>query len=269
MSIQQYSVNQHPIQTLLTWIKSSEIAIPEIQRPFVWNATKVRDLIDSLYEGYPIGYLIAWRNPIVKLKDGTSSEGKRILIDGQQRVTALMAALLGERVINKDYRRVRITIAFHPKERKFEVSNPAIHRDKSWIADIADVLSPNVEVLKLVDEYCEKNEGTDRNEIYKSIELLRGIVNNHIGLIELNSDLDIETVTEIFIRINSQGVVLSQADFVMSKIAANEIYGGNKLRKCIDYFCHLATAPEFYQQLADVDQEFASTEYFQKMMAEE
>ena len=265
MSIQQYSVNQYPIQTLLTWIKSKEIAIPEIQRPFVWNAKQVRDLIDSLYVGYPIGYLIVWRNPTVKLKDGTSSEGKRILIDGQQRVTALMAALLGERVINKDYRRVRITIAFHPKERKFEVSNPAISKDKSWIADIADVLSPDVEVLKLVDEYCEKNEGTDRNEIYKSIELLRGIVNNHIGLIDLNSDLDIETVTEIFIRINSQGVVLSQADFVMSKIAANEIYGGNKLRKCIDYFCHLAIAPEFYQQLADVDQEFALTEYFRKM----
>ena len=95
MSIQQYSVNQHPIQTLLTWIKSGEIAIPEIQRPFVWSATKVRDLIDSLYEGYPIGYLISWRNPTVKLKDGTSSEGKRVLIDGQQRVTALMTALLG------------------------------------------------------------------------------------------------------------------------------------------------------------------------------
>ena len=265
MSIQQYSVNQHPIQALLTWIKSGDIAIPEIQRPFVWNAIKVRDLIDSLYEGYPIGYLIVWRNPTVKLKDGTSSQGKRILIDGQQRVTALMAALLGEHVINKDYRRVRITIAFHPKERKFEVSNPAIRRDKSWIADIVDILSPDVKVRKLVDEYCEKNEGADQYDIDESIGLLLGIVNNPIGLIELNSDLDIETVTEIFIRINSKGAVLSQADFVMSKIAANEIYGGNKLRKCIDYFCHLAIAPEFYQQLADGDQEFASTEYFRKM----
>ncbi|MFH1962380.1 MAG: DUF262 domain-containing protein [bacterium] len=265
MSIQKYSVNQHPIQTLLTWIKSGEIAIPEIQCPFVWSATKVRDLIDSLYEGYPIGYLISWRNPTVKLKDGTSSEGKRILIDGQQRITALMAALLGERVINKDYKKVKITIAFHPKDRKFEVSNPAILKDRAWIADIADVLSPEIRVLKLVSDYCEKNEGSDQDEIYNSIELLRGIINNHIGLIELNSDLDIETVTEIFIRINREGVILSQADFVMSKIAVNEIYGGNKLRKCIDYFCHLAVAPEFYQQLADLDQEFAMTEYFQKM----
>ena len=152
MSIQQYSVNHQPIQTLLAWIDSGDIVIPEIQRPFVWNAIKVHDLIDSLYEGYPIGYLIAWRNPTVKLKDGTSSQGKRILIDGQQRVTALMAALLGERVINKDYKTIRITIAFHPNKRKFEVSNPAIYKDKSWIADIANVFSPEVNVLQLVDE---------------------------------------------------------------------------------------------------------------------
>ena len=91
MSTQRYSVTPHPIETLLTWVKSGEIAIPEIQRPFVWDATKVRNLLDSLYQGYPVGYLIAWRNPTVKLKDGTPSAGKRILIDGQQRVTALMA----------------------------------------------------------------------------------------------------------------------------------------------------------------------------------
>jgi len=265
MSIQKYSVNQHPIQTLLTWIKSGEIAIPEIQRPFVWNATKVRDLIDSLYQGYPVGYLIAWRNPTVKLKDGTSSQGKRVLIDGQQRVTALMAAILGMHVINKDYQRVKITIAFHPQDRRFEVYNPAIARDKAWVPDISDVFAPDFKVLKFVGEYCNLNDSTDQDDIYNSLELLRGIVNNHLGLIELNSDLDIEIVTEIFIRINSQGSLLNQADFVMSKIAANETYGGNRLRKCIDYFCHLAVAPEFYQTLADLDKEFATTQYFQKM----
>ena len=140
MIIQQYSVNQHPIQALLTWIESGEIAIPEIQRPFVWSATKVRNLMDSLYQGYPIGYLIAWRNPNVKLKDGSVSAGKRILIDGQQRVTALMAALMGRSVIDKDYRKVHIRIAFHPQERRFEVSNSFIEKDKSWIPDPRDFL---------------------------------------------------------------------------------------------------------------------------------
>lgn len=265
MAIVKYSVNQHPVQTILTWIRSGEIAIPEIQRPFVWNATQVRDFIDSLYQGYPVGYLIAWRNPSVRLKDGSTSHGKRILIDGQQRVTALLAALLGERVIDKKYRRVHIRIAFHPDEQRFEVANPAIRKDRAWLADLAEILSPETKILRLVDQYCEKNPSADKDRIYENIERVCTIVNNHIGLIELNSDLDIETVTEIFIRINSKGMVLSQADFAMSKIAANECYGGNRLRKCIDYFCHMAVAPEFYEQLADFDREFAQTEYFRKM----
>jgi len=208
--------------------------------------------LDSLLIGFPIGYLIAWRNPTVKLKDGTTSSGKRILIDGQQRVTALTAALLGWRVINKDYERAKIKIAFHPVDRKFEVSNPAIRKDKTWMADISESLCPETEVPDLVDRYGELNPELNKNDIYRSIEALRGIVNNPIGLIELNSDLDIETVTEIFIRINSKGAVLSQADFAMSKIAANEQYGGNTLRKIIDYFCRLAAAPEFYEHIVDV-----------------
>jgi hypothetical protein len=225
----------------------------------------VRDLLDSLLNGFPVGYLIAWRNPTVKLKDGTTSSGKRILIDGQQRVTALTAALLGWPIINKDYERTKIKIAFHPVDRRFEVANPAIRKDKAWLADISEALSAQTEVPDLVDKYCELNTDANKNEIYRSIEALRGIVNNSIGLIELNSDLDIATVTEIFIRINSQGATLSQADFAMSKIAANEQYGGNTLRKVIDYFCHLAVAPEFYDQVVEIDKEFASNGYLQSM----
>ena len=245
MSNQRYSVTPHPIETLLTWVKSGEIAIPEIQRPFVWEATKVRNLLDSLYQGYPIGYLIAWRNPTVKLKDGTSSAGKRILIDGQQRVTALMAALLGREVLTKDYETVRIRIAFHPQEELFEVSNSAIRKDVAWIEDVANVFEPNASLTELTDTYSEKNPTADRKRVSRVLEKLRNIINNHVGLIELADDLDIETVTEIFIRVNSAGTELSQADFAMSKIAVNETYGGSLLRKAIDYFCHLAVAPEF------------------------
>jgi len=265
MKTQKYSVNQHLIETILSWVKSDEIAIPEIQRPFVWDATKVRDLMDSLYQGYPIGYLIAWRNPNVKLKDGTTAEGKKILIDGQQRVTALTAAILGDCVINKEYKRVKIKIAFNPLREKFEVFNKAIEKDSSWLPDISNIISGDVNVLDLLDNYCTKNENVDRNFIYTKIEYLRKITQKQLGLIELDPDLDIETVTEIFIRINSKGVVLSQADFAMSKIAANESYGGTNLRKFIDYFCHLAVAPEFYSHIIEVDKEFTTTDYFQKM----
>ena len=264
MTIQRYSVNQHPIQTLLTWIESEEIAIPEIQRPFVWNAAKVRDFIDSLYFGYPVGYLIAWRNPSVRLKDGSESAGKCVLIDGQQRVTALLAAMLGRHTVDKNYRKVRIAIAFHPGDERFEVTNPAIRRDRAWLPDIAALFAPGTKILRVVDSYCEANAEVNRDDIYERIERLRGILNNSLGLIELNADLDVETVSEIFVRINSQGVPLNAADFAMSKMAANEKYSGHQLRKCIDYFCHLAVAPEAYAELAN-DVEFAKTEYFRAM----
>lgn len=266
MSTQRYSVTPHPIETLLTWVKSGEIAIPEIQRPFVWEATKVRNLLDSLYQGYPVGYLIAWRNPTVKLKDGTASAGKRILIDGQQRVTALMASLLGIEVLTEDYETVRIRIAFNPQTETFEVANPAIRKNVAWIPDVSQVFEPATSLFQLVSEYCAGNPGCSQDEVFKVIEKLRSIIHNHVGIIELAEDLDIETVTEIFIRVNSTGSPLSQADFAMSKIAVNEAYGGNLLRKAIDYFCHLAVAPDFISKIEKGDKAFAKSEFFNKML---
>lgn len=261
----KYEVSQKEVSTLLEFIKSGEIAIPEIQRPFVWEKSKVRDLMDSLYQGYPVGYIIVWRNPNVKLKDGQIAEGKKVLIDGQQRITALTAAILGQQVVDDEYKRSRIVIAFNPTEGKFEVSNPAIQKDSKWISDIAPLLSGDIKASQIRREYCKINEDADEEFVEDVIDRLKDISKRQIGLIELSHDLDIETVTEIFIRINSQGVVLSQADFVMSKIAANEEYNGSTLRKAIDYFCHLAIAPEFYDFIKENDKEFAKTTYFQKM----
>lgn len=266
--MQKYSVNQHQIENLLNWVNSGEIAIPEIQRPFVWDSSKVRDLLDSLYKGYPIGYIIVWKNPDVNLKDGSVSEGKKILIDGQQRVTALSAALIGQKVVTKEYKQVNIKIAFNPHpdaETVFEVSNPAIEKDKTWIADIAPYMSGEINMVKLMRQYQDKNPEVDEDHLESVLERLKNITKKQVGIIELDADLDIETVTEIFIRINREGVPLSQADFVMSKIAANESYGGNMLRKAVDYFCHLAVAPEFYSHMENNDNDFSQTEYFKAM----
>ena len=265
MQTQKYSVNQHLIETLLVWVKSGEIAIPEIQRPFVWDGSKVRDLMDSLYQGYPVGYVITWRNPNVRLKDGSTAEGKKVLIDGQQRITALTAAILGDYVVNKEYKRIRIKIAFNPIEEKFDVQTPVILKDKTWIPDISEVLNGSVNSFGFINAYLQNNPGIDQDKVVESINNLFNLTKKQIGLIDLAGDLDIETVTEIFIRINSKGVVLSQADFAMSKIAANDTYGGQELRKAIDYFSHLAVAPEFYQFIKDNDEEFAKSDYFQKM----
>src|SRR5690606_35800436 len=101
----------------------------------------------------------------VRLKDGTSAAGKRILIDGQQRVTALMASLLGQEVLTKDYEKVRMRIAFHPGEERFEVTNPAIRKDNAWIADIAKVFDSHASIVDLTDDYSTRNPEVDRGSV--------------------------------------------------------------------------------------------------------
>lgn len=263
----QYEVNNSSIQTLLSWIRSGEIAIPEIQRPFVWDSTKVRDLIDSLYAGFPVGYIIVWKNPDVRLKDGTISSGKKILIDGQQRITALQAAIVGEPVVGSNYRKKRIKIAFHPLEQRFEVANPAIEKDGAWISDIVPLYQPGFDSFNFVIDYCIKNQldNSKRSAVNDVLTKLQQIQNNSIGVIELSHQLDIAQVTEIFIRINSKGVVLSQADFAMSKISSDDCYGGNQIRKTMDYFCHLMQKPEDFEAIRQNDTEFADSEDFSKI----
>ena len=261
MSTQKYTVNQYMIESLLTWVKDKEIVIPEIQRPFVWESSKVRDLIDSLYQGYPIGYIISWKNPNVRLKNGQISEGKKILIDGQQRMTALTTAILGEKIVDKNYKQIQIKIAFNPIEEKFETLTPAIAKNKKWIDDISIITKESM--FKIVREYFKLNPDIENEEqIERAIEKLFSITKKQIGMIELSQELDIEEVTEIFIRINSKGVELSQADFAMSKIAANEKYRGTLIRKVIDYFSHLAVNPFFEMN----DEEFKNSNFFQKII---
>jgi hypothetical protein len=130
---------------------------------------------------------------------------------------------------------------------------------------VAEVFNPEASMFALVSTYCGANPGSSQDEVFKVLERLRGIVHNHVGIIELADDLDIETVTEIFIRVNSAGAALSQADFAMSKIAVNETYGGNLLRKAIDYFCRLAVAPGFLTKIEKGDKAFVQSEFFSKM----
>lgn len=150
-------------------------------------------------------------------------------------------------------------------ERQGRHRNPAIAKDVAWIADVSPIVSGQTDLFDAVEGYLAANSGADKAKVKDNLRNLADIAKKQIGLIDLSHDLDIETVSEIFIRINSKGTVLSQADFVMSKIAADTRYGGQQLRKCIDYFCHLAVAPEFYGFIKDNDAEFAATPYIQKM----
>lgn len=269
MANQKYEIEKHTVDTVLSWIKTREVVIPEIQRPFVWKATQVRDLIDSLYKGYPVGYLIVSRSHEMRLKDGSMSKGQRILIDGQQRVTALMAAILGRSVLNNEYNEKFIKIAYNPfadgDENLFEVQDQSHLKSKKRIADISVLFDDDFDDYEFIESYCRENPDMDFKTLNKKIKRIVDIKTKDLGIIEISSELDIDTVTDIFIRINSKGAVLSQADFAMSKIAADEKYGGNILRKAIDYFCHVAVEPIFYDTLLKNDSQFIASDLGKEM----
>ena len=170
---EKYSVTQYTVNSVLSFIDSGDIAIPEIQRPFVWKGRQVRDLIDSLYNGYPTGYLIIWQNPDVKLKNGESSVGKKILIDGQQRVTALMTSIGGHPVLNENYELKQIAIAFNPlakgEEERFAVRTPAHDKSSFWIPDISVLFRTDFDSFGFISEYTAKNTGITPQELNQAL----------------------------------------------------------------------------------------------------
>ena len=268
MISEKFTLLQYSVGGILGLIETGQFVVPEIQRPFVWKKSQVRDLIDSLYNGYPTGYIITSKNPDVKIKDGGKSSGKHVLIDGQQRITALMAAIAGKEVLDEDFNMDRIRIAFNPfatdNSKRFAVQDASHLKDKRWIPDISVVFSVDFRQRAFENEYAKANPGIDLDELADVLGKLKGIANRQIGVIELDHTLDIDEVTEIFIRINSKGTALSQSDFVMSKMAADTEHGGNMLRKTIDYFCHLAVKPEFYAHIM-LDKEFQLSKYAEKI----
>ncbi len=265
---EKFTLLQYSVSGILGLIETEQFVIPEIQRPFVWKRSQVRDLIDSLYNGYPTGYIITWKNPDVKTKDGSKSNGKHVLIDGQQRITALMAAIAGKEVLDEDFNLDRIKIAFNPlatdDSKRFAVQDASHLKDKRWIPDISVIFSTNFKSRTFEIEYAKANPNVDLDELADILGKLKGIANRQIGVIELDHSLETDEVTEIFIRINSKGTALSQSDFVMSKMAADIEHGGNMLRKTVDYFCHLAAKPEFYSHMI-LDKEFQLSQYAGKI----
>lgn len=259
----KYEVKQTAISQVLADVRSDKIAIPELQRPFVWKTPQVRDLMDSLYKGYPVGYLITWQSVGAKLKGGKVAAHQQILIDGQQRVTALRAAIAGQPVVGKRYEKKRIVISFNPLTEEFATQTPAIRHSSQWIHDISEFFSGTSQ-LTFLRRYFERNPDADEAQVEAAVARLAGIEHAQVGVISLADNLDVDTVAEIFVRINAKGVPLSSADFVMSKIAT---YGdeGRNLRKLIDYFCHLSVSGHAFIDIRQNDEEFTASGYLDKI----
>lgn len=259
----KYEVKQTAVSQVLSDVRSDKIAIPELQRPFVWKTSQVRDLMDSLYNGYPVGYLITWQSVGAKLKGGEVAAHQQILIDGQQRVTALRAAIAGQPVVGRRYEKKRIAISFNPLTEEFATRTPAITNSNQWIHDISEFFSGTSQ-LTFLRRYFKLNPEADEATVEASVAKLANIEHAQVGVISLADNLDVDTVAEIFVRINAKGVPLSSADFVMSKIAT---YGdeGRNLRKLIDYFCHLSVSGHAFKDIRENDQEFSDSGHLAKI----
>lgn len=262
--VKNYHVDNVTIEEILGWIKQGKIGLPEMQRPFVWSTAKVRDLIDSLYNGYPIGYIVTWQNPAVGLKNDSSSNNKEIIIDGQQRLTALKAALSGEKVVSQQYITKRIKISFKPSTGEFNTLNSAIEKDPLWINDISDIFKSDFNSYSYVTDNAKKL-GMAPEDLGATLQKLLAIRQSEIGDIKLGYNLSIGAVTDIFNRINSKGVSLSSADLAMSRLSADTVHGGNNLRKQIEYFVQLLNDPNLLENIVKFDSDFANTKEFDQI----
>ncbi|MCX7973183.1 MAG: DUF262 domain-containing protein [Candidatus Aminicenantes bacterium] len=240
-----YTVNK-----LLEDIEMGNIGLPDIQRPFVWKTSKVRDLFDSMYRGFPIGYLLFWENglPGEHRLIGANLKQKApilLIVDGQQRLTSLYAVMKGVPIIDENFRSIRLRLAFNPFERRFEVTNPAIERDPEWLSDISVLWQPTTNLLTFVNRFIEKIaekrpfSDAEREQLYQAIDRLVDLKKYPLTALEVSSSVTEEEVAEIFVRINSRGTPLNQADFILTLMSVFWDDG----RKQLEKFCREAKTP--------------------------
>jgi len=231
-------------------IDMGEIGLPELQRPFVWTSVKVRDLFDSMYRGFPVGYLLFWANGSGNgtRQIGTKSKQKTprlLIVDGQQRLTSLYAVLKGSPIVRDDYSEEKISIAFRPTDRKFEVANPAIRKDSEWISDISILWDERSSINRFTKDFIKnlqksrKIDDKEEDNLFEAIDRLYDIQNYPFTAMELSQTISEEQVSDVFVRINSKGVTLNQADFILTLMSVFWDEG----RKELEDFCRKARSP--------------------------
>lgn len=241
---------KYNLNSLIQNIDLGTIGLPDIQRPFVWKDTKVRDLFDSLYKGYPVGYFLFWENANIDGVKGIGTAVKQkfanlLIVDGQQRLTSLYAVLKGQEVIRENYEKTKIIIAFNPLENKFEVPDAAIKRNPRYYQNISDLWQPNINIFKVIMDFVAnlKNHIVVSDELEMKIQeafmRLKNLENYPFSVLELSQEIDEEQVADVFVRINSEGKTLNQADFILTLMSVFWDEG----RTNLENFCRDARLP--------------------------
>lgn len=232
------------VDDLVRGVRIGRIGLPDLQRPFVWTDNKVRDLFDSMMKGYPIGYVMIWESPAdyetrkapIGINEKIHSEAKELVIDGQQRLTALVAAMYGVKVKDKNFAEKEIKISFNPLTREFAVWTPAYEKDTEWIAKISSVFIAKEEntIINLRRKYIkEANEGRSRKgqpslteeeeiTVENNINALLNLADFSLPTLEIQYNADEEAVADIFVRVNSGGQKLTENNFIQTLISVYE-----------------------------------------------
>lgn len=249
------------LSDLIKDVRSGRIGLPDLQRPFVWKDNKVRELYDSMLKGYPIGYIMLWESPVdyddkkaaIGINEKAYKAPKDLIIDGQQRLTALVASMYGIAVKDKNFNDRRIRIAYKPTSREFAVWTNAIENDAEYIADISAVFlaKESNAVSKFRKEYIknlndsrsrhQQPELTDNEEyvIEESINDLLNLEGYQIPSLEITYEASEEDVADIFVRVNSAGQTLTENNFILTLIAVYD----KETREKIDAFCAASRIP--------------------------
>jgi uncharacterized protein with ParB-like and HNH nuclease domain len=241
----------YDLSGLLHYLDVGDIGLPDIQRPFVWSSAKVRDLFDSMYRGFPVGYFLFWENGQA---DGAKQIGignkqhtvpSRLIVDGQQRLTSLYSVFRGKKVLDDDYRERQIEIAFRPRDGRFDVADAAIRRDPEWIPNISNLWASGKSSYQMVKGFLssleQKTPLTDEEQehISHNLDRLFDLQKYPFTALEIASSVDEEQVADIFVRINSEGVKLNQADFILTLLSVFWDQG----RAELESFCRSSRRP--------------------------
>ncbi|NBT35938.1 MAG: DUF262 domain-containing protein [Betaproteobacteria bacterium] len=221
----------YDLSNLLHYLDVGDIGLPDIQRPFVWSDAKVRDLFDSMYRGFPVGYFLFWENAQVGKASQIGVEAKahtvasRLIVDGQQRLTSLYAVFRGKRVLDEDYKERDIQIAFRPRDGSFKVTDAAVRNDAEWIPNVSELWTSGKSSYQMVKGFLktlgEKTPLSDTEEeaLSHNLDRLFDLQKYPFTALEIAASVDEEQVADIFVRINSEGVKLNQADFILTLLS--------------------------------------------------
>lgn len=250
MSTQRFSHTQYTVNTLVEMIDSGQLSLPDLQRPFVWERSRVRDLFDSLYHGYPAGYFLLWSTAnavdshAVATSEGTSAPVKMI-VDGQQRLTSLYSVIKGKEVVTAENSREPIRISFNPLTREFAVANAATQNDPEWITNVSEVWTSPKGSFAFINDFISELDSArqltdeERSAIGENISRLQNLLNYQFSALDLSAELEIDEVAEVFVRINSKGIALNSADFILTLMSVHR----KEARHQLEDFAREATVP--------------------------